>query len=153
MILKKTYYFFLLVIFATGCSAKNTNQSEKSIKVDSKNYKKLTEEEIRVIINKGTEYPFSGIYNDFKNKGVFNCKQCGTPLFKSESKFNSRCGWPSFDDAIDGNVKEILDIDGKRIEIVCNNCEGHLGHVFRGENFTELRFFILLLNKKKQVKS
>ena len=137
MILKKTYYFFLLVIFTTGCSAKNTNQSEKPIKVDSKKYKKLTEEETRVIINKGTEYPYSGIYNDFKDNGIYNCKQCNTPLFKSESKFNSRCGWPSFDDAIDGNVKEILDIDGRRIEIVCNNCGGHLGHVFRGENFTE----------------
>ena len=137
MLFRKSCYFLLLIIIGIGCSGQNTNPTQKLIKVDSKNYKKLTEEETRVIVNKGTEYPYSGTYNDFKESGVFNCKQCETPLFKSESKFNSRSGWPSFDDAIDGNVKEILDSDGKRSEIVCKYCDGHLGHVFRGEKFTE----------------
>jgi methionine-R-sulfoxide reductase len=100
-------------------------------------YRKLTEEEERVILHKGTEYPFTGKYDKFYEEGVFHCKQCGTPLFKSESKFNSGSGWPSFDDTISGNVSEILDRDGRRVEIVCANCGGHLGHVFRGESFTE----------------
>jgi len=137
MLFKKIYYILLLIIIGTGCSAQDINTTKTPAKVDSTNYKKLTEEETRVIINKGTEYPYSGTYNDFKDDGVFNCKQCNTPLFKSTSKFNSKSGWPSFDDGIEGNVKELLDSDGRRSEIVCNTCNGHLGHVFRGENFTE----------------
>ncbi|QOG11749.1 methionine-R-sulfoxide reductase [Arcobacter sp. FWKO B] len=100
-------------------------------------YKQLTSQEAQVILHKGTEYPFTGIYNDHKADGIYKCKQCGTPLFKSETKFNSRSGWPSFDEALPNAVKEIPDIDGKRTEIVCAVCGGHLGHVFRGEGFTE----------------
>jgi len=137
MLFKKTAYILLLIILGTGCSAQDTHLTKTPIKVDSTNYKKLSDEETRVIINKGTEYPYSGTYNDFKDDGVFNCKQCNTPLFKSSSKFNSKSGWPSFDNAIAGNVKELLDSDGRRSEIICNTCNGHLGHVFRGENFTE----------------
>ncbi|TDL99320.1 MAG: peptide-methionine (S)-S-oxide reductase [Flavobacteriaceae bacterium] len=97
----------------------------------------LTPEEIRVILNKGTEAPYSGIYNDFYKEGTYKCKQCKTPLYKSDDKFKSNCGWPSFDDEIPGAVERIPDPDGSRTEIICKNCKGHLGHVFTGEGFTE----------------
>jgi methionine-R-sulfoxide reductase len=97
----------------------------------------LSAEEERIIVHKGTEYPFTGKYNKYYEDGVFYCKKCDTPLFKSESKFDSGTGWPSFDESIDGNVEEIPDADGRRVEIVCKNCGGHLGHVFRGERMTE----------------
>lgn len=98
--------------------------------------KKLTDQEKRVILQKGTEAPFSGIYNDNKQKGTYLCKQCGATLYRSDDKFDSRCGWPSFDDEIKGAVKRIPDPDGQRVEIICANCGGHLGHVFEGEGFT-----------------
>lgn len=100
------------------------------------NYRKLTPEEERVILRKGTEMPFTGAYNKWKDEGVFHCKQCDAPLYRTEDKFDSGCGWPSFDDEIPGAVKRLLDADGRRVEIVCANCEGHLGHVFEGERFT-----------------
>ncbi len=96
----------------------------------------LTLEEQRVILNKGTERPFTGEYNDFKADGLFVCRQCEAPLYTSEDKFSSGCGWPSFDDASE-NVERILDADGRRTEIVCKNCKGHSGHVFEGERLTE----------------
>lgn len=100
-------------------------------------YKKLTPEESRVILEKGTERPFTGVYNKHKADGKYLCKQCNQPLFHSDTKFDSGSGWPSFDDAIEGAVKEVPDKDGHRTEIVCSNCEGHLGHVFRGEGMTD----------------
>ncbi|MBN2365745.1 MAG: bifunctional methionine sulfoxide reductase B/A protein [Calditrichaeota bacterium] len=100
-------------------------------------YNKLTDLEKYVIEQKGTERPFTGIYNDFAEDGIYKCKKCGEPLFKSDDKFHSGCGWPSFDDAIEGKVKEIPDTDGRRTEIVCANCGAHLGHVFSGEGFTD----------------
>ncbi len=100
------------------------------------NYNELTPEESYVIDTKGTERPFSGKYNDFYEKGTFLCKKCSTPLYKSENKFSSGCGWPSFDDEIEGAIKRIPDSDGRRVEIVCASCGGHLGHVFEGEGFT-----------------
>ena len=100
------------------------------------NFNKLNNEEIRVIENKGTERPFSGKYNDFYEEGVFICRKCNTPLYTSDTKFSSGCGWPSFDDNIENSVKRVIDSDGRRVEIVCANCEGHLGHVFEGEGFT-----------------
>ena len=102
----------------------------------STNYNKLTEEEQQVILHKGTQRAFSGKYVENKDSGIYTCKQCNTPLFNSSAKFDSGTGWPSFDDMIDSNVKEIPDADGMRIEIVCANCKGHLGHVFKGEGFT-----------------
>lgn len=98
--------------------------------------KELTEEEKRVILNKGTERPYTGEYYNFKGKGTYVCKQCGAALYRSEDKFDSECGWPSFDEEIKGAVKRLSDADGKRTEIVCANCGAHLGHVFLGEGFT-----------------
>jgi peptide-methionine (R)-S-oxide reductase len=98
---------------------------------------KLTPQEEYVILQKGTERPFVGEYTDNKDVGTYICRQCDAPLYASESKFDSHCGWPSFDNEITGAVKRILDADGSRTEIVCNNCGGHLGHVFIGERFTD----------------
>lgn len=104
---------------------------------DKMEYKELTSEEEQVIIHKGTERPFSGEYNDFYEKGTFVCKRCGAELYKSDDKFNSHCGWPSFDDEIQNAVKRTPDPDGMRTEITCANCGGHLGHVFLGEGLTD----------------
>ena len=99
-------------------------------------YNKLTPEEERVIIQKGTERSFTGKYYDHYEKGFYTCKRCNAKLFESSSKFRSDCGWPSFDDQIEGAVKQIPDTDGIRTEILCTNCGGHLGHIFLGESFT-----------------
>lgn len=97
----------------------------------------LTPEEEQVILYKATEAPFTGEYDDFFERGIYICRQCGAHLFNSSSKFHSGCGWPSFDDAVPGAVQELPDADGFRMEIQCAACGAHLGHAFRGERYTE----------------
>ena len=96
----------------------------------------LSKEEEQIIVYKATEYPYTGKYNQWHQAGYFVCKRCELPLYRTSDKFNSGCGWPSFDDCIAENVKQIPDADGRRMEIVCAGCGGHLGHVFEGEQFT-----------------
>ena len=110
--------------------------SQKHTAESSMPYNKLTPDEEQVIVHKGTEPPFSGVYYKFKGVGTYTCKRCGAPLYNSTDKFDSECGWPSFDDAIPGAVIRTPDPDGRRTEITCARCGAHLGHVFEGEGFT-----------------
>lgn len=97
----------------------------------------LTDDEKHVLINKGTERPFSGEYDNFYKEGIFICRQCNTPLFSSKAKFDAHCGWPAFDENFPNAINRIPDSDGFRTEIQCATCGGHLGHVFEGEKLTE----------------
>ncbi len=99
-------------------------------------YNTLTPEEKNILENKGTERPFTGEYDDFYEQGIFICRRCNAPLFSSKAKFDAGCGWPAFDDNFPGAVRRINNSDATWEEIECANCNGHLGHVFVGENFT-----------------
>ena len=124
----------------TGCWEKTPRpNTENQPKTNGENnmYRKLTPQEERVIVHKGTELPFSGEYNNFFEKGLYLCKRCGFALFESNAKFKSDCGWPSFDEQIPGAVISQRDADGKRTENICANCGAHLGHIFKGEGYTE----------------
>jgi peptide-methionine (R)-S-oxide reductase len=118
--------------FAIHTTGETDMPSEKQ---DSK-FNPLSAEESQVILGKGTERPFVGEYTDLKDPGTYVCRRCNAPLYRSDDKFVSECGWPSFDDEIKDAVKKVPDRDGSRTEIVCNNCGGHLGHVFVGEGLT-----------------
>ena len=123
---------FLIILLSAATIGCTQNKNQKTME-----YKKLTPEEENVIVNKGTEAPFTGKYENFSEKGTYVCKRCGSPLYRSGDKFDARCGWPAFDDEIPGAVKRVPDADGVRIEIECAKCGAHLGHVFTGEGFTE----------------
>ncbi len=149
-VLVKIPYFLTLSVFLLSVNLtpvypqdkKNGQTSMQKEEVNEirngkdKPYNTLNESEKYVILNKGTERPWTGVYTGLKDTGTFVCRQCNAPLYRSTDKFDSHCGWPSFDDEIPGAVKRVPDRDGSRTEIICRNCGGHLGHVFIGEGFT-----------------
>lgn len=125
------------VIVGRGGLPNSKSSVGKGKKMDEPEYNKLTAEERWVLLNKGTEYAFTGKYTDHFVEGTYICKRCNAPLYKSDDKFHSGCGWPAFDDEIKGSIHRETDADGMRIEITCKNCGGHLGHVFNGEKMTK----------------
>jgi peptide-methionine (R)-S-oxide reductase len=138
-LINKTIFALCLLVTTSlvACAQKKDNNPPvKKNTYPTMEWNKLTKEEEDVIVRKGTEYPGTGKYDKFFEKGTYTCKRCNAPLYKSDSKFDAHCGWPAFDDEIKGAVKRKTDADGQRTEIVCANCGAHLGHVFVGEGLT-----------------
>ncbi|NQX42546.1 methionine-R-sulfoxide reductase [Pedobacter steynii] len=136
-LINKTFILAGLLVLTSLMACAQQQKKEDSKKTTrNMEWNKLTKEEEDVIVRKGTEYPGTGKLLNNKEKGTYICRRCNAPLYRSESKFESECGWPSFDDEIKGAVERIADADGMRTEIVCANCKAHLGHVFIGEGFT-----------------
>lgn len=143
----KTIFLALAVGAMAGFSACNaqtkpavpadSNKAQTPLMEQKNEYNKLTPQQERVILHKATDMPFTGEYYQKKDQGVYICRQCNARLYRSDDKFDSHCGWPSFDDEIEGSVIRVPDADGMRTEIICANCGGHLGHVFEGEEFTD----------------
>lgn len=133
----KTALTGLLILLASCTQESTATVAQQDTNTETMDIRPLTPEERFVILNKGTESPFTGKYVSHHEKGTYLCRQCGSALFMSSQKFESGCGWPSFDDAIAGAVQQVPDADGLRTEIVCASCGGHLGHVFVGEGFTD----------------
>ena len=130
-------FSFIMTTTTFGQKSKITESTDfPTIITDPADYNELSPKEAWIIRQKGTERSFSGIFANYKDEGTYICKQCNNPLFRSIDKFDSGTGWPSFDDIIADAVKELPDADGYRTEIVCSNCDGHLGHVFYREGFT-----------------
>ncbi|MCP4707543.1 MAG: methionine-R-sulfoxide reductase, partial [Planctomycetes bacterium] len=125
-----------LLIITAAFSRLNTTPQKVDPNSTKTVYNNLNTAEKLVILQKATEPPFSGKYVRHFAEGIYTCKQCNAELFNSTSKFHSNCGWPSFDDQIPGAVRKVPDADGMRTEIICTNCNGHLGHVFVGEGYT-----------------
>ena len=136
--MKTTIYLIaLFLLTSVNVSAQQAPAKKVEKKQPGKTeYRKLTAEEESVIVYKGTERAHTGKYTNNTAKGVYLCKRCSKPLYTSESKFKSDCGWPSFDQEIKGAVKRVPDADGMRTEIICSSCKAHLGHVFIGEGLT-----------------
>jgi len=135
-ILRIVFYAFATLVVLAVWRVESVSRQSDLEEHEIMKMRELSKDESRVIIEKGTERPFTGKYVDHKGEGIYCCKQCGIGLYDSGSKFDSGCGWPSFDDYIEGTVKKQPDPDGRRTEIVCSRCGAHLGHVFVGEGFT-----------------
>lgn len=133
---KALLYSFFVLFAVSACNAQSSDTTTTHKKAAT-GYNELTPQQQRVILGKSTDRAFTGDYYQKTDKGTYICRQCNAPLYSSDDKFESHCGWPSFDDEIPGAVIRVPDADGMRTEIICANCHGHLGHVFSGEGLTD----------------
>ena len=132
----KILNFLTASLLFVACNAQKTSSIIPTDTANVMKYNNLTPQEERVLLYKATDPPFTGEMYNSKVEGIYLCRMCNNPLYTSEDKFDSHCGWPSFDQEIAGSVDRVPDADGYRTEIICTNCKGHLGHVFLGEKFT-----------------